>query len=234
MFRSFIAGMGCDAKGKGDRIPAPDNSEQLCIPNDGGQRTFTPGGMAAHDAGYFNANRDDLDVARVVKFQDDGEAVTVVADITNAYNNPRYTTPPNSAKVTRVWRRLVYLRKPDLVLVADTVESTNANFEKKVLLHALDRLEVGGDVQKIDAGESVHTGVDTAKIVVDDADRSDKRQTTFDLRKGYAALLVKTVFPEHFRYRVVGGRDAADTPDTDLYGMAKNAVTSTVISRISG
>jgi hypothetical protein len=176
-----------------------------------------------HDAAFFNENRDDFDVARVVKFQDDGEAVIVAADITNAYNNPRYSTPPNAAKVTRVWRRLVYLRRADLLLVADTVESTNANFEKKVLLHALDRLEVGGDVLKIDAGESVHTGVDTAKIVVDDADRSDQRQTTFDLRKGYAALLVKTVFPEHFRYRVVGGRDAAATPDVDLYGYGRNA-----------
>jgi hypothetical protein len=169
------------------------------------------------------AHRDDFDVAHVVQFQDDGETVMVAADITGAYNNPRYSTPPNSAKVTRVWRRLVYLRQADLLLVADTVESTNANFEKKVPLHALDRLEVSGDVQKIDAGESVHTGVDTANIVVDDADRSDLRQTTFDLRKGYAALLVKTVFPERFRYRVAGGRDTAETPDVDLYGYGKNS-----------
>jgi hypothetical protein len=223
VFRSFIAGMGCDANGKGDRIKSPDGKEELCIPNDGGQRTFTPGGMGAHDGTFFNEHRDDLDVARVVAFHDDAQAVTIAADITNAYNNPRYTTPPNSPKVTRVWRRLVYLRKADMLLVADTVESTNPSFEKKVLLHALDRLEVGGDVQKIDAGESVHTGVDTAKIVVDDADRSDAHQTNFDLRKGYAALLVKTVFPENFRYRVIGGREPADTPDIDLYGFGMNA-----------
>jgi hypothetical protein len=222
VFRNFIAGMGCDAKGKGDRIPAPDSKEQLCIPNDGGQRTFTPGGMAAHDAGFFNEHRDDFDVARVVSFRDDGQAVTIAADITNAYSNPRYTAPGNSAKVTRVWRRLVYLRRADIVLVADTVESTNPAFEKKWLLHSLDRLEVGGEVWKIDDGESVHTGVNTAKIVVDDADRSDLHQTTFDLRKGYAALLVKTVFPEQFRYRVIGGRDAADRPHGDLYGFGRN------------
>jgi hypothetical protein len=179
--------------------------------------------MGAHGAEFFQENRDDYDVARVVKFQDSGDAVTIAADLTNAYNNPRYSTPPNAAKVTRVWRRVVYLRKPDLLLVADTVESTNPNFEKKVLLHALDRLEVGGSVQKIDAGESVHTGVDTAKIVVDDTDPSDKRQTSFDMRKGYAALLLKTVFPSQFRYRVIGGRDPADTPDADLYGYGKNA-----------
>jgi hypothetical protein len=223
VFRSFIAGMGCDAKGKGDRIPAPDGKEQVCIPNDGGQRTFTPGGMGTHGAEFFKENRDDYDVARVVKYEDNGDAVSIAADITNAYSNPRYSAPPNSPKVTRVWRRLVYLRKADLVLVADTVESTNPSFEKKVLLHALDRLEVGGDVKRIDAGESVHTGVDMAKIVVDDTDPSDKKQTSFDMRKGYAALLVKTVFPNRFRYRVIGGREPADTPDADLYGYGKNA-----------
>src|SRR5207253_8412863 len=86
-----------------------------------------------------------------------------------------------------------------------------------------DRVEVAGEVQQIDAGESVHTGVDTAKVVVDDRDKSDAHQSTFDLRQGYAALLVKTVFPDGFRYRVIGGRDAADSPDRDLYGIGKNA-----------
>ena len=220
--RNFIAGMGCDANGKGDRIRAPEGGDRLCIPNDGGQRTMSPSGLAVRDAATFQQNRDVWDVARVVSFRDDGTSVAVVADITNAYNNPRYTTPGNSPKVTRVYRRLVYLRGPDLVLVADTVESTNPQFEKKWLLHALDRLEVGGDVRKIDAGESVHTNVDEARVIVDDADRSDARQTSFDLRKGYAALLVKTLLPARFRYRVIGGRDAADTADVDLYGSGKN------------
>jgi hypothetical protein len=212
VFRNFIAGMGCDANGKGDRIKSPDHSEKLCIPNDGGQRTFTPAGMAVHDAAFFNEHRDDFDVARVVSFQDDGQAVRVAADITNAYNNPRYTTPGNSPKVTRVWRRLVYLRRPDILLVADTVESTHPEFEKKWLLHALDRIDVSGAV----------SGADSAKIVVDDADRSDARQTTFDLRRGYAALLVRTLFPDRFRYQLIGGREPADTPHEDLYGIGKN------------
>ncbi len=96
------------------------------------------------------------------------------------------------------------------------MESTDAKFEKKWLLHALDRMEVGGEVQKISAGETVHTHVDQARIVVDDTDPSDARQTTFDLRSAYAALLVKTLFPGSFRYRVVGGREPAYTPDADL------------------
>jgi hypothetical protein len=143
--------------------------------------------------------------------------VRVAADLTNAYNNPRYTTPGNSPKVNRVWRRLVYLRPLDLLLVADTVESTDAKFEKKALLHAIDRIEVGGKVERIDEGESVHTDVGEARIVVDDTRLSDRDQKTFDLRSGYAELRVKTLFPADFRYRKIGGREPAESAHPDLF-----------------
>ncbi|MCX6636280.1 MAG: hypothetical protein NT090_14550, partial [Acidobacteria bacterium] len=48
-------------------------------------------------------------------------------------------------------------------------------------------------------------------------------QTTFDLRQGYAALLVKTLFPAGFQYRKIGGREPADTPHPDLYVPGKTA-----------
>jgi hypothetical protein len=35
--------------------------------------------------------------------------------------------------------------------------------------------------------------------------------------------LVKTGSPADFRYRVIGGREPADTPDMDLYGSHRNA-----------
>ncbi len=57
------------------------------------------------------------DVAKVTSFSDNGQAVVWVADITNAYNNPQYTTPNNKAKVTKVYRKFVYLREPDILLV---------------------------------------------------------------------------------------------------------------------
>jgi hypothetical protein len=222
IFRGFIAGMGCDANGK--VLSRTTTSHwPACIPNDGGQRTFVPAsGMGARDAAKFYENRDAFEVARVVSFSDDGRAVSVVADITNAYNNPRFSTLGNSPKVSRVYRRLVYIRGLDMLAIADTVESTNSEFEKKWLLHALDRIEVGGAVEKIDAGESVHRNVDEAKIVVDDTDPSDKNQTTFDLRRGYAALLVKTLSPAPFHYRKIGGRDPADTIHEDTYDPGRN------------
>jgi hypothetical protein len=217
IFRNFIAGLGCNEKGEwtnrmGKAVwPA-------CIPNDGGQRTMSPLGLAVANADVFEKNRHIVDVAKVVSFADDGAAVRVAADLTNAYNNPRYTTPGNAPKVKRVWRRMVYLRPIDVLLIGDTVESTNPDFEKKVLLHTTDRLEVGGTVERLDAGESVHTDVDTARIVVDDRQPSDKYQKTFDLRSGYAALDVKTLFPGGFRYRKIGGREPADSVHEGLYG----------------
>ena len=62
-----------------------------------------------------------------------------------------------------------------------------------------------------------------AKVVVDDADPSDRDQTTFDLRRGYAALLVKTVFPAQFQYRKIGGREPAAAPHSDLYNPGRTA-----------
>src|SRR5262249_57675296 len=132
--------------------------------------------------------RDGYEVAGVVPFRGDGGAVSVVADITNAYNNPRFSTQGNKPKVTRVFRRLVYIRGLDMIAIADTVESTDPAYEKKWLLHSLDRIEIGGAVTNVEPGESVHRDVDSAKIIVDDSDPSDQNQTTLDLRRGYAAL----------------------------------------------
>jgi len=182
-----------------------------------------PRSLAVPNAAHYYENRDIFEVARVASFQDDGRSVSVVADITNAYNNPRHTTPGNRPKVNRVYRRLVYIRDLDLVVVADTVESTNPTFEKKWLLHALDRIEIGGEERKVEPGESVYTNVKEARIVIDDTQPSDKDQKTFDLRKGYAALHVKTLFPAQFRYRKVGGREPADTPHGDLFTEGKTA-----------
>lgn len=221
-FRGFNAGWGCDSRGNGPKIQAPGAKQEICPPNDGGQRTMFPLALSATDAEMFHTYRDVFDVARVVSFHDDGEMVTVVADITNAYNNPRFSNPGNRPKVSKVYRRLVYLRALDLLLVGDTVASTDPAFEKKWLLHALDRIEIGGREQRVGEGESLHTGVDEAKIVVDDSSPSDRDQKTFDLRRGYAALLVKALFPSALRFRKIGGREPAETPHADLYTAGSN------------
>jgi hypothetical protein len=216
-FSTFIGYWGCDGLKEHDLFPAPDGGPKVCIPNDGGQRTMAPYSLALfHNDDYF-ARRDVYDVAKVTSFSDNGQAVAWVADITNSYNNPRHTTPNNKPKVTKVYRKFVYLRQPDILLVADTVESTNPDFEKSWLIHAVDHIDVGGTVKKVDEGESIHTDTDHARIVVDDKKPGNQGQVTFDLRTGYAALQLKTLFPTNFRYDLIGGRDAAPTSHMEQF-----------------
>lgn len=217
IYKNFIAGYGCNKNGKGTALIPPDNSERVCIPNDGGQRTMEPFSLAVNTAKKFYAKQDVFDVAKVTFFEDKGGYVSLAADITNAYNNPRYSTPGNKPKVNRVYRWLVYLRSLDVIVIGDIVESTDPGFEKKWLLHSLDQLQIGGDIETIQPGEEIHTNVNEARIVVDDTQPSDRDQSTVDMRKGYAALLVKTLFPNQFRYRKVGGREPAETVHRDVY-----------------
>jgi hypothetical protein len=210
-FGTFIGYWGCDGLSQHDLFPAPDGGAKVCIPNDGGQRTAAPYSLTIFNNDEYSSHEDIYDVARITSFADNGQAVAWVDDITNAYNNPRYTTPNNKPKVTKVYRKFVYLREPDILLVADTVDSTNPAFEKSWLIHAVDHIDVGGTIKKIDAGESIHTDTDTARIVVDDKNPSNLGEGTSDLRTGYAALQIKTLFPVDFRYHLVGGREAAKT-----------------------
>ena len=216
-FSTFIGYWGCDGLREHDLFPAPDGGAKVCIPNDGGQRTMAPYSLALFNNDDFFSRRDVYDVAKVTSFADNGQAVVWVADITNAYNNPRHTTPNNQPKVTKVYRKFVYLRRPDILLVADTVDSTNPDFEKSWLLHAVDHIEVGGTVKKVDDGESIHTETDIARIVVDDKNPGNLGQVTSDLRTGYAALQLKTLFPNNFRYDLIGGREASATSHMEQF-----------------
>jgi hypothetical protein len=205
-FSGFIGYWGCDGKREHDLFPTPDGSAKVCIPNDGGQRTMHPYSIGMGDNNVFFLRRDAYDVAKIMSFADNGQAVAWVYDITNAYNNPRYTTTGNKPKVTKVYRKFVYLRQPDIFFVADTVDSTNPNFQKSWLLHAVDHIDVSGAVEKLDDGEMIYTGTDRARIVVDDKTPSNAGEVTADLRTGYAALQLRTLFPEKFRYDLIGGR----------------------------
>jgi hypothetical protein len=210
-FGTFIGYWGCDGLSQHDLFPMPDGSGRVCLPNDGGQRTMAPYSLVIFDNDDYYAHRDIYDVAKVTGFADNGQAVAWVADITNAYNNPRYTTPNNHPKVTKVYRKYLYLRQPDILMVADTVDTTDPGFEKSWLIHSVDRIEVGGTARQVDPGESIITGTDTARIVVDDKNPSNTGQISADGRTGYAALQLKTLFPEKFRYDLIGGRQAAKT-----------------------
>lgn len=75
---------------------------------------------------------------------EEGECHQYVAcDVTAAYTSPGYETNTNTAKVTEVTRQFVLL-PPDLLVVFDRVEATDAAYDKRFLLHALAVPEVAG------------------------------------------------------------------------------------------
>jgi hypothetical protein len=187
-FAGFVSFIGCGDNRQPSTIRVPQSHEEVCPPNDGGQRTAYPRSMTLFHVAEFAENQSDYDYAKVTAFRDTGELVAWSADITNSYANPRYAPPGERPKVTRVWRRFVYLRKEDILLVADQVTSTDENFRKSWLIHATDHIDVSSD---------------HAVIVVDD-------QTQADLRKGYAQLSVQTLLPRDFRYHLIGGRHLRD------------------------
>ena len=113
--------------------------------NDGGQRVLrrtddngTIGAYSATDlatwqkyktSGPFNETGD------IKVFEHASCHDYVACDMTAAYDSPGFTTSGNKAKVKEVTRQLVFVR-PEIVVVFDRVESLDASFEKRFLLHA--------------------------------------------------------------------------------------------------
>ena len=72
---------------------------------------------------------------------------TTIVSTGNGTRNPRFASLGNRPKVTRVWRRLVYLRGADMLLVADTVESTDPAFDYRdgiLYMLMIDRFAAAG------------------------------------------------------------------------------------------
>jgi hypothetical protein len=222
IFGDFNGDIGCDANNH-STFPNVDGSAQLCPANDGGQRTMSPQPLTILAVADYTASAALYNTAKVVGFADTGTVVSWVSDISNAYSNPANFMPGSRPKVSSVFRKFVYLRSLDILLVGDSVTSTDPTFEKRWLLHSVDQMLVGGTVQTIDGGESVHTNTDTATIVVGSGAPTNTGQITPDYRSGYAALNIKVVDPKNATLRVVGGR-AASVPAHPAQGQSNTSV----------
>jgi hypothetical protein len=107
---------------------------------------------------------------------------------------------------------MVYSRLADVLVVADTVESTDASFEKSDVFHSLEKLDVlDGTKAASPVGESLYVGARTARITMDDLHPNSKGQITADYRLGYATAFLQSVFPANAQLRVIGGREPSDT-----------------------
>ncbi len=135
------------------------------IQDGGGQRTDFPLG-ASPDADTYLNYRDIFQRGQVTRFRHAPEFTYAMADLTPAYNNPKFHGGKlNEAKVTEVTRELLYLRELDTLLVFDRIHSTRPEFRKAWLLHSLGDLDVlDGKETKVDDGESHYRGATRAVI----------------------------------------------------------------------
>jgi hypothetical protein len=114
----------CDLAESFDNIrPNPTRGVWL---NDCGQRGPMPFPLSAINPFYRAENPAPYETGTLLRFADLGEAAYARAELSAAYNSPRYVTPNNSPKVQELQRELVYLR-PDVVLVHDRARLPNAN-----------------------------------------------------------------------------------------------------------
>lgn len=202
--------------------PLPSGEGKACIVNDGGQRTMLPQPMSIFHVKDYDSAKAIYDVAKVIDFADDNvDVARWTMDTTNAYmsaaavhakdGNGTPFTNPNKPKVVEVKRRMVYSRAADVLVVGDTVESTNPAFEKSDVFHALEELQVlDGTKTNVSPGEDVYTGAHITKITMDDTHPHNKGQITGDYRLGYASAFIETVFPQDARLRVIGGREPSN------------------------
>ncbi len=161
------------------------------------------------------------DTAKITSFYDNDGVVSIASDLTNAYNNPQYTTTWNKPKVTQVLRKTLYIRELDIFLVGDVVTATNSTFRKKTLLHALQTIQLDTDANTVTENERKgidrYRNVKSGKIIMDDSEPSNPDQITYDLRWGNSTLLFETVFPSKFSYRLVGGRTPSEGSYADFW-----------------
>ncbi len=171
----------------------------------GGQRVINPTGFDCLNVDDFkrllNSERH-LERASITAFESiPGRGDYIAADITEAYNSTRFAETGSVAKVSKVTRQFVYLRKERAFVVFDRVETTQPGFTPKFLLHALEKPQTEGE--RLLAGTSVDDGI------VESADRVVRT------RSGRGVLTQRILLPEKARLLKIGGPHYASYVEAD-------------------
>lgn len=117
------------------------NARGLPMVNDGGQRGMSYAGRGRRTLAEYRMNLTggaQYETAGVTAFETSRFHDYAACDLTRAYNSDAVRTPGNTAKVREVSRQVVFLR-PELVVVFDRVETTQPQYEKRFVLHGLNR-----------------------------------------------------------------------------------------------
>lgn len=162
--------------------------------NDGGQRLVIPTGSRIRDVEHWRAQlgaRDHYEGGELQEYdeQEDNYAYVRV-DLAAAYDSLRYDSEGKGGKVSSVQRELLYLFKEDRLLVRDIVTATDPDFNKKWLLHTINR-----------------PLVENSRLVL-----GEKNAGVFESEAESAVVLntpgrldVERILPEDATLRVVGG-----------------------------
>ena len=180
---------------------------------DGGQRVAMPFGSAILNVADWKRKlwgREKLVGGRIVAYEhraNDG-ATLITADLTDAYNTPRYDSGGHGGKVQSVTRTLYFSPREDRLYVFDQVVTVDPAFTPKWLLHSGERPGFGGlEVLKGSANDGI--------LETDHCD--------FTIYNGDWSLHVDTVLPAPCAARVIGGHGhqyyvEVDGDDNELDG----------------
>jgi len=184
--------------------------------NDGGQRIVKATGSTVSSYENWLANKNSgkhYESGDVTAFDNvDDRYSYVAADLTAAYNSTQYDSEGQGGKVSRVTRQMMYLQDSDVMVVFDRVESTNASYRKKWLLHTPNKF-VGGS-------ETVLAGSSTNGIVEVDGDTI--AGGVMSMTNGAGKLYLQTLCPTSYTVRKVGGtgyRYYVEDDGNDLDGL---------------
>lgn len=170
----------------------------------GGQRVVLPGGSDINAASFWRRESQPGHVyaaGRMTGYNwQPGAFGFAAADLTCAYNSTLFSWPGQKPKIRRAARALVYLPDPETVLVYDRIVATSAEYQKKWLLHTIDKPR---------AGET--------KVLKGQTDNGILEATGKDLvvtnRKG--VMNVQALLPEKSRWLLIGGEDYRFYVETD-------------------
>lgn len=170
----------------------------------GGQRVVWPGGSDIQSAakwrrdsqvGHINA------AGKMIAYTwQAGQFGYVAADLTCAYNSEYFSWPDQKAKIRSAVRALVYLPEPETVLVYDRIVATSADYQKKWLLHTINKPEAAG--LKVLKGK-----MDNGILATEAKD--------VDVVNMGGAMRVQALLPTASRWLLLGGPDYRFYVETD-------------------
>jgi hypothetical protein len=162
----------------------------------GGQRVISPTGFNCLSRNHYALQLNDgphLERATITAWESvPGLFDYVGADITAAYNSTQFAEPGNRAKVELVTRQFLYLRPEEAFVVYDRVETTDAAFQPRFLLHS------NGKPQS--AEERVLVG-STQNGILETSDH------VFSQQHRNGRLIVEMLLPREVRTYKIGGPD---------------------------